>query len=201
MLQHYTRYVWVVLLALFTIVYGLGGQHGASVVPSHFILPRITSTRNISCVMLSITCNLILRLRLPFIHPLLLFRIPYLASSSHGGPTRPPSRSRHINIRRDYLLVVLCVGAHVHCPLIAKKSSFFTFTIRAADFNCRLPANTSPTKIVILTLIGLMLPVVYIASLGSLLMTVPAYAEAYVTGDAAEVLHKGGVYCSWPKSG
>ena len=66
------------------------------------------------------------------------------------------------------------------------------FTIRAADFNVRLPANTSPTKIFFLTMIGLMLPFIYIAGFGSLLMTVPAYSEAYVNGDAAGVLHKGG---------
>ena len=63
----------------------------------------------------------------------------------------------------------------------------------AADFNCRLPANTPPAKIFILTFLGLFLPIVFIVVLGAVLMTVPAYVEAYTQGDAAAVLSKGTV--------
>ena len=86
------------------------------------------------------------------------------------------------------------MGTHVRRSLIATTIFNSLFAIRAADFNVRLPANTSPAKIFLLTLVGLMLPVIYIAGLGSLLMTVPAYAEAYVNGDAAGVLHKSKIY-------
>ena len=61
---------------------------------------------------------------------------------------------------------------------------------RAADFNCRLPANTNSARIFVLTIVGVLFPIVSIGALGSLLMTVPAYAMAYATGDAAAVISK-----------
>jgi purine-cytosine permease-like protein len=63
--------------------------------------------------------------------------------------------------------------------------------LSAADFNCRLPVNTSPAKIFVLTFVGVLLPVIFMVVLGALLMTVPTYAAAYETGDAAGVLMKG----------
>ncbi|KAF8507734.1 hypothetical protein JB92DRAFT_2958129 [Gautieria morchelliformis] len=69
----------------------------------------------------------------------------------------------------------------------------------AADFNCRLPANTRPAKIFVITFLGVLLPVVFILLLGALLMTVPAYAEAYGNGDAAGVLRK--VFEPWGRGG
>lgn len=42
-----------------------------------------------------------------------------------------------------------------------------------------------------LTFLGVFLPVTFIVILGALLMTVPAYAQAYESGDAAGVLSKG----------
>ena len=68
--------------------------------------------------------------------------------------------------------------------------------IRAADFNCRLPVNTSPVKIFVLTFIGVFIPTVLLTVLGALLMTVPEYVLAYESGDATGVLSKGAVCCS-----
>lgn len=61
----------------------------------------------------------------------------------------------------------------------------------AADFNCRLPATISKPYVFALTWIGLMLPLVFVESLGVMLMTVPSYAEAYDDGDAAALIKKG----------
>ncbi|KAF8507739.1 permease for cytosine/purines, uracil, thiamine, allantoin-domain-containing protein [Gautieria morchelliformis] len=69
----------------------------------------------------------------------------------------------------------------------------------AADFNCRLPVNTRPTKIFMLTFLGILLPIVFIMALGAVLMTVPAYAEAYINGEAAGVLSK--VFEPWGRGG
>ncbi|KAF8507738.1 permease for cytosine/purines, uracil, thiamine, allantoin-domain-containing protein [Gautieria morchelliformis] len=69
----------------------------------------------------------------------------------------------------------------------------------AADFNCRFPANTRPAKIFVITFLGVLLPIVFILLLGALLVTVPAYAEAYGNGDAAGVLRK--VFEPWGRGG
>jgi hypothetical protein len=45
-----------------------------------------------------------------------------------------------------------------------------------------------------LTFLGIFLPIVFIVGLGAVLMTVPAYAEAYISGEVAGVLSKGAVY-------
>ncbi|GJJ05824.1 hypothetical protein Clacol_000011 [Clathrus columnatus] len=58
----------------------------------------------------------------------------------------------------------------------------------AADFNCRLPSNTPPAKIFILTFFGLFTPILFIVLLGAALMTVPKYLEVYLSDDAAGVL-------------
>lgn len=58
----------------------------------------------------------------------------------------------------------------------------------AADFNCRLPANTSRALVFALTWFGLVLPLVFVETLGAPLMTVPAYAAAFEAGDAGGVL-------------
>ena len=67
----------------------------------------------------------------------------------------------------------------------------------AADYNCRLPVNTSPVKIFTLTVIGVFIPSVFVNVLGALLMTVPAYVLAYKNGDAAGVMAKGAACLSW----
>ncbi|ORY34574.1 purine-cytosine permease [Naematelia encephala] len=58
----------------------------------------------------------------------------------------------------------------------------------AADFNCRLPANISRTKVFILTWFGLMVPLVFLEGMSAALMTVPDYAAAFAEGDAGGVL-------------
>jgi len=69
----------------------------------------------------------------------------------------------------------------------------------AADFNCRLPANTSKVKIFWLTFFGVLLPVFFVGILGAALVTVPKYAAAYESGDAAGVLQK--VFEPWGGGG
>jgi NCS1 nucleoside transporter family len=51
----------------------------------------------------------------------------------------------------------------------------------AADFNMRLPADTSPTYVFILTFFGIYIPVVFVSILGACLMTIqnPDYIAAY----------------------
>lgn len=51
----------------------------------------------------------------------------------------------------------------------------------AADFNMRLPANTSPKYVFILTFFGVWIPVSFVSILGACLMTIqnPAYVAAY----------------------
>jgi hypothetical protein len=61
----------------------------------------------------------------------------------------------------------------------------------AADFNCRLPATISKPYVFALTWIGLMLPLLFVESLGVMLMTVPSYAAAYADGDAGALIKKG----------
>jgi NCS1 nucleoside transporter family len=69
----------------------------------------------------------------------------------------------------------------------------------AADFNCRLPATISKSYVFALTWIGLMLPLIFVESLGVLLMTVPSYAAAYTDGDAGALIKK--VFEPWGKGG
>ena len=54
----------------------------------------------------------------------------------------------------------------------------------AADYNCRLPADTSSVKIFILTFFGLFIPICFVEILGAALMTItdPAYTDAYTNG-------------------
>ncbi|KAL7418644.1 hypothetical protein Q5752_007103 [Cryptotrichosporon argae] len=58
----------------------------------------------------------------------------------------------------------------------------------AADFNVRLPHDIKPWKVWILTWFGLMIPLLFVESLGAALMTVPEYAAAFEEGDAGAVL-------------
>ncbi|KZO95131.1 hypothetical protein CALVIDRAFT_178789 [Calocera viscosa TUFC12733] len=60
----------------------------------------------------------------------------------------------------------------------------------AADFNCRLPANTPPYRVFLLTFIGLMIPLIFVETLGAALMTITldAYTSAYENGDAGGLI-------------
>ncbi|KAF8191258.1 permease for cytosine/purines, uracil, thiamine, allantoin-domain-containing protein [Pholiota molesta] len=73
----------------------------------------------------------------------------------------------------------------------------------AADYNCRMPANTSPWKIFGMTFIGLYVPICLIEILGAALASIddPAYINAYTDGGTgglvAQVLqpwHGGGKF-------
>lgn len=54
----------------------------------------------------------------------------------------------------------------------------------AADFNMRLPADTSPMYVFILTFFGIYIPVVFVSILGACLVTIqnPIYVDAYNNG-------------------
>ncbi|KAI0815353.1 cytosine-purine permease [Irpex lacteus] len=54
----------------------------------------------------------------------------------------------------------------------------------AADYNCRLPVNTSSTKVFLLTFFGLFIPICFVEILGAALMTItdPAYTDAFENG-------------------
>ena len=54
--------------------------------------------------------------------------------------------------------------------------------------------KTPPVKIFVLSFLGVFLPVTFMVVLGALLMTVPAYVEAYKNGDAAGVFIKGVIH-------
>lgn len=69
----------------------------------------------------------------------------------------------------------------------------------AADFNCRLPVNTPPAKVFILTFFGLFTPIMFIVLLGAALMTVPDFLTVYTSDDAAGVLKA--VFEPWGKGG
>ncbi|KAG1890799.1 permease for cytosine/purines, uracil, thiamine, allantoin-domain-containing protein [Suillus subluteus] len=54
----------------------------------------------------------------------------------------------------------------------------------AADFNCRLPADTPPMRVFLLTFLGLFIPICFVGILGAALMTItdPAYVAAFRDG-------------------
>ena len=60
----------------------------------------------------------------------------------------------------------------------------------AADYNCRLPANISTTRVFVLTFFGLWIPICFVEILGAALMTIsdPAYAEVIASGDTGSLL-------------
>ncbi|KAE9390865.1 hypothetical protein BT96DRAFT_1024350 [Gymnopus androsaceus JB14] len=62
--------------------------------------------------------------------------------------------------------------------------SFTGWAPVAADYNCKLPANTSAWAVFFMTFFGLYLPVCFISILGAALMTItdPAYVAAYADG-------------------
>ncbi|KAJ7643966.1 purine-cytosine permease [Roridomyces roridus] len=71
----------------------------------------------------------------------------------------------------------------------------------AADYNVRLPANTSSTKVFILTFFGLFIPICFCEILGALLMTItdPAYTDAFANGGTGGLL--GQVLSPWKGGG
>lgn len=70
----------------------------------------------------------------------------------------------------------------------------------AADFNCRLHADTPPMRVFLLTFFGLFIPICFVVILGAALMTItdPAYVAAFTGGSTgglvAQVLSPWGHY-------
>ncbi|KAH9942946.1 purine-cytosine permease [Amylocystis lapponica] len=68
--------------------------------------------------------------------------------------------------------------------------SFSGWAPVAADYNCRLPVNTSSTRVFILTFFGLYIPICFVEILGAALMTIsdPAYADAINSGNTGSLV-------------
>ncbi|KAJ6463995.1 permease for cytosine/purines, uracil, thiamine, allantoin-domain-containing protein [Mycena sanguinolenta] len=71
----------------------------------------------------------------------------------------------------------------------------------AADYNCRLPADTPPVKIFTLTFFGLFIPITFCEIVGALLMTITneAYTDAFANGGTGGLL--GQVLSPWKGGG
>ncbi|EGN94940.1 hypothetical protein SERLA73DRAFT_113651 [Serpula lacrymans var. lacrymans S7.3] len=71
----------------------------------------------------------------------------------------------------------------------------------AADYNCRLPADTSPRRVFWLTFFGLWIPISFVMTLGAALMTItdPVYVQAYETGGTGGLI--GQVLSQWGHGG
>jgi hypothetical protein len=204
-LHHYERYAWLVMTTLFIIVYALGGHAGTLVYVMLSIVlfvlrghdPQVRATSWVTIIFLSFSLSS--RCCLPFMSlnvcslPNLQFRLPDFAASPPGGPSRTSPCSRCIKLRWHYVLIVRWMGSSVRVVPTGRCLIIDLLAFRAADFNCRLPVNTRPAKVFMLTFLGVFLPVTFIVTLGAVLMTVPTYVEAYVNGDAAGVLGKGEV--------
>lgn len=79
--------------------------------------------------------------------------------------------------------------------------SFTGWSPVAADYNCRLPADTPPIKVFLLTFFGLFIPITFVEILGASLMTItnPAYVDAYTNGGTGGLLSK--VLSPWKGGG
>ncbi|THH15143.1 hypothetical protein EW146_g5289 [Bondarzewia mesenterica] len=79
--------------------------------------------------------------------------------------------------------------------------SFTGWAPVAADYNCRLPANTSSSKIFVLTFFGLFIPICFAEILGAALMTItdPAYTDAFASGSTGGLL--GQILSPWKGGG
>ncbi|KAF8171960.1 permease for cytosine/purines, uracil, thiamine, allantoin-domain-containing protein [Mycena galopus ATCC 62051] len=71
----------------------------------------------------------------------------------------------------------------------------------AADYNCRLPADTPPIKIFTLTFFGLFIPISFVEIVGALLMTItkPEYTDAFANGGTGGLL--GQILSPWKGGG
>ena len=60
----------------------------------------------------------------------------------------------------------------------------------AADYNCRLPTNTPPIKVFLLTFFGLFIPITFVETLGAFLMTITNkdYVHAFKKGGTSGLL-------------
>ncbi|KAI0715106.1 cytosine-purine permease [Earliella scabrosa] len=73
----------------------------------------------------------------------------------------------------------------------------FNWAPIAADYNCRLPVDTSSTKVFLLTFFGIWTPICFVEILGAALMTIsnPAYTTAYADGSTAGLIAQ--VFAPW----
>ncbi|KDQ63006.1 hypothetical protein JAAARDRAFT_119103 [Jaapia argillacea MUCL 33604] len=79
--------------------------------------------------------------------------------------------------------------------------SFTGWAPVAADYNCRLPVETSSTKVFVLTFFGLFIPICFVEILGAALMTItnPAYVDAFTNGGTGGLLSQ--VLSPWKGGG
>ncbi|KZS97320.1 cytosine-purine permease [Sistotremastrum niveocremeum HHB9708] len=82
----------------------------------------------------------------------------------------------------DYVASVLSFGSIVY--------GSFGWGAVVADYNCKLPVNTSPHKVFWMTFLGLYIPICFAEILGAALITItaPAYVAAYGDGNAGQLL-------------
>ncbi|KAG2153559.1 permease for cytosine/purines, uracil, thiamine, allantoin-domain-containing protein [Suillus bovinus] len=68
--------------------------------------------------------------------------------------------------------------------------SFTGWAPVAADYNCRLPANTPPIRVFLLTFFGLFIPICFVEILGAALMTITdtAYITAFADGSTGGLI-------------
>lgn len=71
----------------------------------------------------------------------------------------------------------------------------------AADYNCRLPSNTSSTRVFLLTFFGLFIPISFVEILGAALMTITdsAYVDAFTNGSTGGLVSQ--VLSPWKGGG
>ncbi|PSS29728.1 hypothetical protein PHLCEN_2v2876 [Hermanssonia centrifuga] len=79
--------------------------------------------------------------------------------------------------------------------------SFTGWAPVAADYNCRLPADTSSTRVFLLTFFGLFIPITFVEILGAALMTItdPAYVDSFGSGSTGGLLSQ--VLSPWKGGG
>jgi len=79
--------------------------------------------------------------------------------------------------------------------------SFTGWSPVAADYNCRLPADTPPIKVFLLTFFGLFIPICFVEILGAALMTITNqdYVDAFTNGGTGGLL--GQVLSPWKGGG
>lgn len=68
--------------------------------------------------------------------------------------------------------------------------SFSGWAPVAADYNCRLPADTPTMRVFLLTFFGLFIPICFVEILGAALMTItdPAYVTAFTNGSTGGLI-------------
>lgn len=79
--------------------------------------------------------------------------------------------------------------------------SFTGWSPVAADYNCRLPADTPPIKVFLLTFFGLFIPICFVEILGAALMTITKqdYVDAFANGGTGGLLSQ--VLSPWKGGG